>query len=126
MKNLKSLVTILYMSIIQITSYAKEPKETDEHKVISGIDKKVLLDNKLKNLHIKLLKKENIKAVGITLSTSFKECYSKEDIPPFFNKILHEGIHYNVPNRTNQNLMCVFLIRSNSQDLNYIIVTSTS
>ena len=80
----------------------------------------------MKNLNIKIVKKDDIKAVGITLSTSFREGQSKKDIPPFFHKTLHEGTLDNVPNRINQNLMCVFLMKPNSPDFNYVIAAEVS
>ena len=80
----------------------------------------------MKNLNIKIVKKDDIKAVGITLSTSFREGKSKKDIPPFFHKTLHEGTLDIVQNRINQNLMCIFMVKPNSPDFNYAITAEVS
>ena len=64
--------------------------------------------NDEENLDIKIVQKEDIQLVGISIPTSFKMGQSKKDIPPIFHKTLHDGTLDKVPNRINQNLMCFF------------------
>lgn len=77
MKNFRLIAAFITISFIFVTSCAKDPKEADAHNNMPGANKKVLADNKMKNLDIKIVKKDDINAVGITLFTSFKEGQSK-------------------------------------------------
>lgn len=67
-----------------------------------------------------------MKIIGLTLNTSFKDGRNKAEIPPFFHKILEEGILNEVPYRLNTNQLCVFEMEKNNPDFAYTMGTEVS
>jgi predicted transcriptional regulator YdeE len=119
MKRIYTIAAIITFSASLFIFCAKSPEKSETKS-------KAAAQKNMKDLDIKIVNKNDIQAVGITLSTSFKQGQSKKDIPPFFHKTLHEGTLDNVPNKLNQNLMCVFLVKPNSPDLTYAIAKEVS
>jgi predicted transcriptional regulator YdeE len=119
MKKINFITVIVLLLTLLSIFCGKAPEESNKN------TKAVAVKN-MENLDIKIVNKDDIQAVGITLSTSFKEGQSKKDIPPFFHKTLHEGTLNNVPNKLNQNLMCVFLVKPDSPDFTYAIAKEVS
>ena len=119
MKKINFIAVIVSLSTLLFIFCGKVPKESNKNTKAAAV-------KNMENLDIKIVNKGDIQAVGITLSTSFKEGQSKKDIPPFFHKTLHEGVLDNVPNKLNQNLMCVFLVKPDSPDLTYAIAKEVS
>ena len=119
MKKIFTIAAIVLCSTLLLIFCEKAPEESNKN------TKAVAVKN-MADLDIKIVNKSDIQVVGITLSTSFKEGQSKKDIPPFFHKTLHEGTLENVPNKLNQNLMCVFLVKPDSPDFTYAIAKEVS
>jgi len=69
----------------------------------------------------KVVNKSEMKIVGLVLHTSFKDGMNKKEIPPFFHKVLEEKKLDNVPNRLNQNQLCVFKMENHSPNLDYVM-----
>lgn len=70
-------------------------------------------------MEIKIVDKQALSVVGITLKTSFSNDRNKSEIPPFFHKILKEGRLDDVPGRLNLNQLCVFEMKKGVPDFNY-------
>lgn len=70
--------------------------------------------------------KTELKVLGFTLKTSFKNDRNKTEIPPFFHKVLSEGKLNTVPNKLNNNQLCVFTIQKGNPDFNYIMGVEVS
>jgi len=119
MKRNCAIASMILLLVLLFTSCAKETEESDAQIEIPAA-------KSMDDLEIKIVNKTDIRAIAITLSTSFKEGKSKKDIPPFFHKTLHEGTLNNVPNKLNQNLMCVFLVKPDSPDFTYAIAKEVS
>ena len=64
-------------------------------------------------------KKEELKVVGLVLQTSFAANRQAEDIPPFFHKNMETKILKSVPNRVNNNQICIINRKENSPDFDY-------
>jgi len=58
---------------------------------------------------------------GLMLKTSFKDNRNKTEIPPFFHKVLAEGKLDSIPGRLNQNQLCVFDMKRNQPDFDYLM-----
>jgi predicted transcriptional regulator YdeE len=71
------------------------------------------------NKKVKIIEKDEMKIIGLTLFTSFTNDQSKKDIPPFFHNIIEKGSLNNVPNRINTNQLCVFQMKRNCPDFSY-------
>jgi len=63
---------------------------------------------------------------GVTLQTSFKGERNKTEIPPFFHRVLEEGLLDAVPHRLNTNQLCVFQIERNNPDFKYTMGVEVS
>lgn len=70
-------------------------------------------------MEIKITEKPEMTVVGITLKTSFKNDRNKTEIPPFFHQVLEDGKLETVPNRLNNNQLCVFGMKKDNPDFNY-------
>ena len=119
MKRIDFIAVTVSLSTLLFIFCGKAPEESNKNTKGAAV-------KSMENLDIKIVNKGDIQVVGITLSTSFKEGQSKKDIPPFFHKTLHEGTLNNVPNKLNQNLMCVFLVKPDSPDFTYAIAKEVS
>jgi len=69
----------------------------------------------------KLITMEEKKVVGIVLKTSFKDERNKQEIPPFFHKILEDKKLEKVPNRINENQLCIFKMKRNCPEFDYVM-----
>ncbi len=116
MKKFYTIIAIVSLSALFFNSCSNESQKSIENKKVKTVGE----------LDIQVVNKKDIQAVGMTLLTSFKEGQSKKDIPPFFHKTLHEGTLEKVPNKLNQNLMCVFLIKPDNPDFTYAIAKEVS
>jgi predicted transcriptional regulator YdeE len=65
--------------------------------------------------------KSEMNITGLILHTSFKDDRSKREIPPFFHKVLEEKRLDSVPMRINGNQLCVFSIKRNNPDFDYLM-----
>jgi AraC family transcriptional regulator len=74
----------------------------------------------------KIIAKNEIKVVGLVLHTSFKDDRHATEIPPFFHKVLEEGKLNKVPNRIDQNQLCIFRREEGSPDFDYIMGVEVS
>jgi AraC family transcriptional regulator len=68
-----------------------------------------------------IVTKEAFKVIGLELRTSFKDGRNKTEIPPFFHKVLEKGRLDDVPNRVNQDQLCIFKFEKDSPDFSYIM-----
>ncbi len=68
---------------------------------------------------VKITNQNEKKVVGLVLHTSFIENKQAQDIPPFFHKIMEEDLLEEVPNRINENQICVFVMKKSSPDFDY-------
>ena len=68
-----------------------------------------------------IITKKAFKVVGLELYTSFKDGRNRAEIPQFFHKVLAEARLENVPNRVNQNQLCLFKFKKGSPDFLYIM-----
>jgi predicted transcriptional regulator YdeE len=64
--------------------------------------------------------------IGLTLHTSFNDGRNKTEIPPFFHKVLEEGLLDRVPDRLNANQLCVFKMERNNPDFDYTMGVEVS
>jgi len=113
------VTSMLLLSVLLFISCAEKTEKPD-------VQNELPAAKSMADLEIKIVNKADIQAAAITLPTSFKEGKSKKDIPPFFHKTLHDGTLDNVPNKLNQNLMCVFLMKPESPDFTYAIAKEVS
>ena len=74
----------------------------------------------------KIITIEEKKVIGIVLHTSFTNEKSKQEIPPFFHKVLKEKKLEKVPNRINENQMCVFKMKRKCPDFDYVMGVEVS
>ncbi|MBE9511081.1 MAG: effector binding domain-containing protein [Bacteroidetes bacterium] len=74
----------------------------------------------------KLITKEEKKVIGIVLHTSFTNERNKQEIPPFFHKVLEEKKLEKVLNRINENQLCVFKRTRNCPDFDYVMGVKVS
>jgi len=70
-------------------------------------------------METKIIDKPALQIVGFALKTSFKDERNKKEIPPFFHKVLKEGKLDSVPNRLNNNQLCVFEMKKDNPDFCY-------
>ncbi len=63
---------------------------------------------------------------GLILHTSFKDDRSKREIPPFFHNVLEEKKLDSVPGRINGNQLCVFSIKRDKPDFDYLMGVEVS
>ena len=80
----------------------------------------------IEKMEIKIVEKEEMHIVGITLKTSFKDERHKTEIPPFFHLVLKEGKLETVPCRLNSNQLCVFDMKKDKPDFNYTMGVEVS
>lgn len=69
----------------------------------------------------KIVQKDELKVIGLVLHTSFKDGRFRTEVPPFFHKVLEEGKLEKVPNRINRNQLCIFKMKKDSPDFDYIM-----
>jgi AraC family transcriptional regulator len=70
--------------------------------------------------------KPEMNIVGMILHTSFKDDRNKKEIPPFFHSVLEEKKLDSVPGRINGNQLCVFSIKRNNPDFDYLMGVEVS
>lgn len=75
---------------------------------------------------VKVVKKNEKKVVALVLHTTFEENRQAQEIPPFFHKIMEEGTLENVPNRINENQICVFVMRPGNPVFDYYMGVEVS
>jgi AraC family transcriptional regulator len=68
-----------------------------------------------------IVNKQAFNVIGLELRTSFKDGRSKTEIPQFFHNVLEEARLDAVPNRINQNQLCIFKFDKNSPNFSYIM-----
>jgi predicted transcriptional regulator YdeE len=73
-----------------------------------------------------VVEKSAMRVIGLTLHTSFKDGRNKTEIPPFFHKVLDEGLLDRVPDRLNANQLCVFKMERNNPDFDYTMGVEVS
>jgi AraC family transcriptional regulator len=66
-----------------------------------------------------IIDKPAMNIVGPTLHTSFKDGRNKNEIPPFFHKVLEDKILDFVSDRINTNQLCIFEMQQNNPDFDY-------
>jgi len=69
----------------------------------------------------KVVNKSEMKIIGLVLHTSFIEGKNKKEIPPFFHKVLEEKKLDKIPNRINQNQLCLFKMEKNTPNFDYVM-----
>jgi len=69
----------------------------------------------------KVVNKSEMKIIGLVLHTSFIEGKNKKEIPPFFHKVFEEKKLEKVSNRINQNQLCVFKMKKNNPNFDYVM-----
>lgn len=70
---------------------------------------------------IRIEHKDAIQVTGLVLHTSFQNGQNEKDVPPFFHRVLEEHLLDRVPNRINQNQLCVFLMKKDSPAFDYVM-----
>lgn len=70
--------------------------------------------------------KPEMNITGLILHTSFKDDRSKREIPPFFHSVLDEKKLDSVPGRINGNQLCVFNIKRDNPDFDYLMGVEVS
>lgn len=70
---------------------------------------------------IQIVHKNIMHVTGVVLHTSFQNNQHAQDVPPFFHRILAEHTLDHVPNRINQNQLCVFLRQQDSPAFDYVM-----
>jgi|GEM_PF-2087610 len=73
-----------------------------------------------------IVSRSEMKIVGLVLHTSFKDERFKKEVPPFFHKVLEEKILDSVPNRLNENQLCVFKMERDNPDFEYVMGVEVS
>lgn len=70
-----------------------------------------------------IVTKEAFKVIGLELCSSLKDGRLKVEGPPFFHKFVEEATLNDIPNRINQNQLCIFKFdfENDPRDLSYII-----
>ena len=68
---------------------------------------------------VKITNKKEIKVMGVVLHTTFVENKQAMEIPPFFHKLMEEDTLEDVPNRINDNQICVFVMKPGSPNFDY-------
>ncbi|MFP4471222.1 MAG: GyrI-like domain-containing protein [Bacteroidota bacterium] len=68
-----------------------------------------------------IISREAVRVAGLTLHTSFARDRNKTEIPPFFHKVLEEKKLEQIPGRLNQNQLCIFLMKKDSPDFDYLM-----
>ncbi len=74
----------------------------------------------------KIITKNEMKIIGLVLHTSFTNEKSKKEIPPFFHKVLEEKKLEEIPNRINENQLCIFKMTRNCPDFDYVMGVEVS
>jgi predicted transcriptional regulator YdeE len=94
---------------------------------IKFLIKKQLCIFKLKKMmETKIIEKPAMQVIGFTLKTSFTDERNKVEIPPFFHKILEDGKLESIPDRLNNNQLCVFQMKKGNPDFNYTMGVEVS
>ena len=75
-------------------------------------------------VEIKRIGKKEV--VALVIHTTFVGNRQAEEIPPFFHKVMEENTLESVPNRTNDNQICVFDKRQNSPEFDYYMGVEVS
>jgi len=70
---------------------------------------------------VKIISKEEMKIIGLILKTTFLKNRQAEEIPPLFHKVMEVGTMKSVPNRVNNNQICVIDRNENSPYFDYYI-----
>jgi len=68
-----------------------------------------------------IISKKEITVIGVLLNTSFKNGRFQKEIPSFFHMVYKEKKLKNVPNKKNNNQLCIFRIKKDSPDFDYIM-----
>lgn len=79
--------------------------------------------NRMKTI---VVEKSAMNVIGLMLHTSFKDGRNKTEIPPFFHKVLDEKRLDNVPDRINENQLCLFRMQRNNPDFDYLMGVEVS
>lgn len=70
---------------------------------------------------VHIVSKGEIRVVGLTIDTSFARGRQAREIPPFFHDTFESGILETVPDRINNNQLCVFIMKPDSPDFTYFM-----
>jgi len=70
---------------------------------------------------VKIVKKNNIRAIGLTIRTTFAQNKQAEDIPRFFHDTFESGILDSVKGRVNNSQLCIFIMKPQSPEFIYFM-----
>jgi len=68
---------------------------------------------------VEIKSKEEMKIIGFVLRTTFLQNLQAEEIPPFFHKVMEAKTLKSVPNRANNNQICVIDRKADSPEFSY-------
>lgn len=70
---------------------------------------------------VRIVSKDKIRAIGLSIKTSFFEGKQAREIPPFFHNIFENGTLEIIPGRLNKNQLCIISMEPNLQDFTYFM-----
>lgn len=70
---------------------------------------------------VKIVSKNAIRAIGLTIKTTFQQNRQATEVPKFFHDTFESGILDTIDGRINKNQLCIFLINPNSPDFSYFM-----
>ncbi len=101
-----------------------------DHRQVSPENDQIINFQTTKNqkimYEVKITNQKEKKVVGLVLHTTFAENKQAQEIPPFFHKIMEEDTLENVPNRINENQICVFVMKKGSPNFDYYMGVEVS
>lgn len=68
---------------------------------------------------VEVMHKKEMKIIGLVLKTTFMQNRQAEEIPPFFHEVMEAKTLKSVPNRANNNQICIIYRKPNSPEFDY-------